>query len=433
LPKSGLHLGYNTFRNTKKPIYIKEDDRRRHMYFLGQTGTGKTELMKYMIYQDILKGNGVCYIDPHGDAVEDLLSKIPKNRIKDVIYFNPADTQRPPGLNILEAQTTEEKHIIINSFISLLYKLYDPNRTGIMGPMLERAVRNVMLTAMEEKGNTLIEVLRLLTSPKFAKTKIPLIKDPVVKTYWTEELARTSDFHKSEMLGYFVSKFDHFVTDVTIRNIIGQGKSSFNFKDVMNDKKIVLINLAKGKIGEENASFLGLLLIPKILIAAMSRQSIAEKKRTDFYLYVDEFQNFATPDFVQILSESRKFHLNLIMANQYLEQIPKPIRDALFGNVGSLGSFRVGDEDAAFLEFHFKPVFSKYDLANNMVGNLYFKMLVNGVPSQPFSLSLDWDQVSKITKSQKIKQVATKLSRVRFGQDRSVVEQDISRRSNLTS
>ena len=432
LPKTGLHLGYNTFRGIKKSVLMKPDDRRRHTYFLGQTGTGKTELMKYMIHQDILNGEGVCYIDPHGDAVEDLLTKIPKNRIKDVIYFNPADTQRPPGLNILEAETTEEKHIIINSFISLLYKLYDPNRTGIMGPMLERAVRNVMLTAMEEKGNSLIEVLRLLTSPEFAKTKIPLIKDPVVKTYWTEELAQTSDFHKSEMLGYFVSKFDHFVTDVTIRNIIGQSKSAFQFRDAMDNKKIVLINLAKGRLGEENASFLGLLLIPKILTAAMSRHNQPESKRTDFFLYVDEFQNFATTDFVQILSESRKFRLNLILANQYLEQIPKPIRDAIFGNVGSLGSFRVGDEDAAFLEFHFKPVFSKYDLANNLVGNLYVKLLIDGAPSLPFSMALDWGEVTKIPRSDKIKQLITKLSRIRYGEDRTVVEQDIARRSHLT-
>ncbi len=433
LPTQGLHLGYNDYRGIRKSVFIKPDDRRRHLYILGQTGTGKTELMKYMIYQDIIAGNGVCYIDPHGDAVEDLLTKIPPQRIKDVIYFNPADTQRPPGLNILEGKTNEEKNIIVNSFIALLYKLYDPNHTGIMGPMLERAVRNVMLTAMEEEGNTLIEVLRLLTSPDFAKTKIPLIKDPVVKTYWTEELAQTSDFHKSEMLGYFVSKFDHFVTDVTMRNIIGQSHSAFNFREVMDQKKILLINLAKGKIGEENSSFLGLLLIPRILIAAMSRYDLPEESRPDFYLYVDEFQNFATSDFVQILSESRKFRLNLSLANQYLEQIPKPIKDALFGNVGTLGAFRVGTEDAEFLKFYFKPVFSNYDLANNMVGNLYIKMLIDGLPSAPFSLSLDWGEVTKIARSEKIRELITKLSRIRYGEDKAVVEQDINRRSQLNT
>lgn len=430
-PASGTFLGYNTFRGSRTRAHITREDRRRHLYLVGQTGTGKSEYLKHLALQDIQAGEGVCFIDPHGDTAEDILQKIPLGRIADTIYWNPSDVDYPFGLNIMEAETEQQKHMLINSFIALLYKLYDPNHTGIMGPMLERAIRNVMLTAMEEKGNTLVEVLRLLTSPDFATTKIPLIKDPLVKTYWTQELAHTSDFHKSETLGYFVSKFDRFVTDSTMRNIIGQSKSSFNFRQIMDQKKILIINLSKGKLGEENSNFLGLLLIPKFLIAAMSRVDIPEQQRPDFYLYVDEFQNFATPDFAEIMSEARKYRLSLTVANQYISQIQVDIRNAVFGNVGTIGAFRIGVDDAKYLINQFSPVFNEHDLTNNNIGNLYLKLLINGQPSSPFSVSLDWAEISAVAKDSKISQLITKISQTKYGTPKLVIEREILHRAQL--
>ncbi len=427
----GLFLGYNQYRGTKAKVFITREDRRRHFYIVGQTGTGKSEYLKHLIIQDIKNGEGVCFIDPHGDAAEDVVSKIPPQRIKDTVYWNPAETHFPMGLNIMEAENEEQKHILINSFIALLYKLYDPNHTGIMGPMLERAIRNVMLTAMEEKGSTLIEALRLLTSPDYAKTKIPLIKDPLVKTYWTEELARTSDFHKSQTLGYFVSKFDRFVTDITMRNIIGQSKSSFNFRDFMDNRRILIVNLSKGRLGEENSSFLGLLLIPKLLVAAMSRVDMPEDKRPDFYLYVDEFQNFATPDFAEIMSEARKYRLCLTVANQYISQIQEEVRNAVFGNVGTIGAFRVGVDDAKYLVNQFRPAFNEYDLSNNLIGNLYIKLLVRGKPSMPFSTALDWEEAKQVPKDPRVAELVGKISQIKYGLPRSVVDAEIVERAKF--
>jgi len=431
LPKSGLYLGKSEFRGETQKVFLSEDDRRRHMYVIGQTGTGKSELLKFMAMQDIKNGKGVAFIDPHGSAIADMLPLIPKERLEDVILFDPGDKERPLGLNILEAKTEDQKHLIINSFISLLYKLYDPNRTGIIGPRLERAVRNIMLTAMYEEGNTMVEVLKLLIDPEFAKSKIPLITDDLVRSYWTQELAQTSDFHKSETLGYFVSKFDRFVTDKTMRNIIGQSKSAIDFRKVMDEQKILLVDLSKGKIGEENSNFLGLILVPRILTAAMSRIDVDENARKDFYLYVDEFQNFSTPDFVQILSEARKYRLNLIVANQFISQITEDIKNAVFGNVGTLASFRVGSDDSNYLEQFFEPTFNANDLINNPVGQLYTKLLINGQPSDPFSLSTDWNLISeqKNQGDSKIAETVKQLSRLKYGRDKLLVEEEIRIRS----
>lgn len=431
IPLSGILLGTNSYRGVDKPIYIKDEDRKRHMYIVGQTGTGKTEFLKHLILEDIKAGNGVCFIDPHGDAAEDILGKIPAERIKDTIYWDPSDVNYPFGLNIMEAGNDEEKNKIINSFIAMLYKMYDPSHVGIMGPLIERAIRNVMLTAMEEKENTLVEVLRLLTSPEFASKKIPLIKDKLVKTYWTEELAHTNDFHKSETLGYFVSKFDRFVTDKLIRNIIGQSTSSFDFKDIMNNKKILIINLSKGKLGEENSKFLGLLLIPKILLAAMSRANLAEKERNEFYLYVDEFQNFATPDFAEIMSEARKYGLSLTVAHQYMSQIEEDIRNAIIGNVGTICAFRIGADDAKYLVPQFQPICNEYDLTNSSIGNIYIKLLIDGKPSMPFSMSLDWDNVSKGNTTPLEKELITSLSQVDYGMPKAAVDMEINHRAGL--
>jgi hypothetical protein len=429
LPKKGIYLGLSNYRGVEKKVYLQTDDRKRHTYIIGQTGTGKTELIKHLVYQDIVGGKGLAFIDPHGDAIEDILAKIPPERADDVIYFDPGDTQYPPGLNILEAKTEEGKHLIINSFIALLYKLYDPNRQGIMGPQLERTVRNVMLTAMEEEGNSLIEVLRLLIDPDFAKEKTYLIKDPIVKMYWTKELARTSDFHKGEKLGYFVSKFDRFVTEKLMRNIIGQSSSSFDFREAMDEGKILLVNLSKGRIGEENSNFLGLILIPRILAAAMARADVKEKERRDFYLYVDEFQNFATPDFVQILSESRKYGLSLIVANQFIGQLSEEIKDAVFGNVGTTVCFRVGAEDAEYLESHFEPFFTKADMMSNPVGSFYTRVLISGQPSPPFSMKTAWEEIQALPKSEQNARKIIELSRQKYGRPVAEVEKEIGERN----
>ena len=431
IPESGFYVGKNKYRSDIKNVYLSREDRRKHFYLIGQTGTGKTEYLKYLFLNDVVRGEGACFIDPHGDAAEDLIGKIPQNRIKDTVYWNPADTEFPFGLNIMDVETIEQKNIIINSFIALLYKLYDPNRTGIMGPMLERTVRNVMLTAMEERGNTLIEALRLIISKDFADQKVRMIRDPLIKSYWTEQLAHTTDFHKSETLAYFISKFDRFVTDSTIRNIIGQSHSSVDFSQIMNEGKILIINLSKGGLGEENSAFLGMLIIPKFMVAAMERAKIAENSRRDFYLYIDEFQNFAIPDLVTILSEARKYKLNLILANQYIAQIKKDVRDAVFGNVGTLGIFRVGVDDASYLTHYLKPRFHEYDLINNITGNLYLKPLILGKPAEAFPVSLTYKEITDRNREAVKANIIRDLSRINMGFPKNLVERETLTRARM--
>src|SRR5581483_4263284 len=321
IPESGMYLGKSTYRGLSKPVYMSLNDRRRHMYIIGKTGTGKSEFLKDMIMQDIRSGQGVAVIDPHGDLIDDILLLVPPQRAEDVILFDPSDTDRPMGFNMLEADTEEQRHLVVTSVIGLMYKLFDPNKTGIIGPRFEHAIRNAMLTVMYEPGSTFVEVVRSLTDAAYVQELLPKVTDPIIRRYWTDQIAQTSDFHKSEVLDYIVSKFGRFVTNKTIRNIIGQSYSAFNFRQVMDEGKILLVNLSKGKIGEENSNFLGLILVPKILVAATSRQDMSKEKRRDFFLYVDEFQNFATPDFAQILSEARKYKLNLTVANQFIGQM----------------------------------------------------------------------------------------------------------------
>lgn len=428
LPTEGLYLGKSVFRGEERKVFMLPDDRVRHHYIIGQTGTGKSKLMVMMAHQDMMDGRGFAYIDPHGEEIEDLLKMIPPHRLDDVVYFNPGDLEYPMGFNILDVETEEQKHLVVNSFISLLYKIYDPNRTGMIGAKLERAVRNVFLTAMSEKGNSLVEVLRMLIDEKFAQSKLPLITDPLVKKYWTDELAKTSEFHKSETLGYFVSKFDRFVTEITMRNIIGQPKTSFNFRQIMDEGKILLINLSKGLIGAENSDFLGLLLVPQILAAAMGRADVAQEKRRDFFLYVDEFQNFATPDFITILAEARKYRLGLIVANQFITQIPEDIKNAIFGNVGTMSIFRVGIDDAQYLEKQFEPYFDQKDIASNPVGHTYTRLLVKGFPTPPFSMKTDWDMFVNFPRSDETARQVIQLSRTKYARKRADVEAEINKR-----
>jgi len=432
IPQEGLYLGTSAYRGVKRSVHISDSDRLRHMYIIGKTGTGKSELLKDLIMQDIKAGNGVCFMDPHGDAINDLLQMIPPERAEDVIYFNPSDTDRPMGLNLLEAKTEDQKHFVSTSVINMMYKLFDPYKTGIVGPRFEHAVRNAMLTAMSEEGTTFVEVMRILTDAKFVQELIPKIQDPIVKRYWTDQIAQTADFHKSEVLDYIVSKFGRFVTNRMIRNIIGQSTSSFSFRKVMDEGKILFINLSKGEIGEENSSFLGLILVPRILMAAMSRSDIPEEKRRNFYLYVDEFQNFATPDFAQILSEARKYRLSLCVANQFIGQVDEEVKNAVFGNVGSLISFRVGVTDANYLAHEYTPTFSEDDLLNIERFHVYIKTIVNNEPVPPFSMDL-YKDISKERKSMnaKVAQIIKDMSRLKYGRDAKLVEAEIIRRAKL--
>ena len=412
-------------------MHLSDDDRLRHIYIIGKTGVGKSELLTDLIMQDIRAGKGVCFIDPH-DTVEKILEMIPPERAEDVIYFNPSDTDRPMGLNMLEASTEEEKHFVATSIVGLMYKLYDPHKTGIIGPRFEHAVRNAMLTVMVDKGSTFIEIVRCLTDAKFVQEILPRVKDPIIRRYWTDQIAQTSDFHKSEVLDYIVSKFGRFVTNKMMRNIIGQSESAFNFRKVMDEGKILLINLAKGRIGEENSQFLGLILVPKILMAAMSRQNVPEEQRKPFYIYVDEFQNFATPDFAQILSEARKFGLSLTVANQFIGQMEEEVKNAIFGNVGTLVSFRVGVTDANYLQHEFQPTFSETDLINVERFNAYVKTIVHNEPVPAFSLDLTKD-MSKIKEQRSLKmaEMVKQLSRLKYAKDANLVEAEITQRAKL--
>lgn len=432
IPEEGLYLGTSSYRGIKRQVHISDSDRLRHMYIIGKTGTGKSELLKDLIMQDIRAGKGVCFMDPHGDAINDLLQMIPPERAEDVIYFNPSDSERPMGLNLLEAKTEDQKHFVSTSVINMMYKLFDPYKTGIVGPRFEHAVRNAMLTAMSEEGTTFVEVMRILTDAKYVQELLPKVQDPIVKRYWTDQIAQTADFHKSEVLDYIVSKFGRFVTNRMIRNIIGQSTSSFSFRQVMDQGKILFINLSKGEIGEENSSFLGLVLVPRILMAAMSRADMPEEKRKDFYLYVDEFQNFATPDFAQILSEARKYHLSLCVANQFIGQVDEEVKNAVFGNVGSLISFRVGVTDANYLSHEFTPTFSEDDLLNIERFHVYIKTIVNNEPVPPFSMDL-YKDISKERKTMntKVAQIIKDMSRLKYGRDVKLVETEITRRAKL--
>lgn len=432
IPTSGLYMGRSVFRGTDRPVYLSEEDRRRHMYIIGRTGTGKTEFLKTLMLQDIMAGKGLAFIDPHGDAAEELLQLIPPNRAEDVIYFDPGDVTRPCGLNMLQATTEEQKHFVTSSIIGLMYKLFDPNRTGIIGPRFEHGVRNAMLTVMSVPGSTFVEVMRIMTDTEFLKEMLPKVTDPVVRRYWTDQIAQTSDFHKSEVLDYTTSKFGRFVTNKMMRNIIGQSQSSFDFRKVMDEGKILIVNLSKGKIGEENSDFLGLILVPQILAAAMSRSDVPEDQRRDFYLYVDEFQNFATDTFADILSEARKYKLNLVVANQFIGQIGEELKNAVFGNVGTLTAFRVGITDANYLQHEFSPVFGENDLVNIEARHAYIKTQVHGEPVPPFSIDTSKDMSKwKAMLNVQVGQAIKELSRLKYGRDVTQVEAEISTRAKL--
>lgn len=430
MPKEGTVLGESLYLGMRYPprIMIKDEDRKRHLYIIGKTGVGKSTLILQMAVADIQRGLGVCVVDPHGELIDDILLRIPKKRVKDVILFDPSDSEMPLGVNMLEAETEQEKHLIVNEMIGLMYKLYDPNHLGIVGPRFEHAVRNSMLTVMAEPGGTLIDVVGVLTSDSFRSAKLAKVKDPLVRSYWQDQIAHTSDFHKSEVLDYIVSKFGRFVTNDLVRNIIGQSKSAFDFRKVIDDRKILLVNLCKGKIGPENSTFLGSILVPKLLVAALSRADTAKTERHNFQLYVDEFQNFASETFATMLSEARKYGLAITMAHQYIDQLPVSMRSSVFGNVGTLISFRVGIEDGRHVAPEFYPAFSADDLANLPKFTACVKLLVDGLAVRPFSMRTLFDSGAGVSKANRDE--AIHQSRNYYGKARSLVSAEIERRGS---
>ncbi len=427
---NGLLFGTNEFRGVKKEIRLSIEDRRRHTYVLGQTGTGKSTMLENLAVQDMIAGNGFAFIDPHGESAEKLLSLVPKNRAEDVIYFNPADTEYPLGLNLFEFNDPAQKDFLIQESISMLYKLYDPNGTGVIGPRFEQWFRNAALTLMSDpNGATFIEIPKVFTDTDYLKQKFRYLKDPTVIDFWTKEMGQTSDYHKSEMLGYFVSKFGAFQQNEIMRNIIGQTKSAFNLRDVMDQKKILIVNLSKGRIGELNSRLLGMMFVIKFQAAAMSRTEIPEDQRYDFSLYVDEFQNFSTDSFASILSEARKYRLNLIVANQFIGQLTNEIRDAVFGNVGTIVAHRMGPEDAEFMVKQFAPIFDAGDLVNIPNYHSVLKLLIGGLPSQPFTMT----NLPPIGHANAELGLAIKqLSAAKFGMTKAMVEADLMSRLSGT-
>ncbi|MDE2312392.1 MAG: type IV secretion system DNA-binding domain-containing protein [Patescibacteria group bacterium] len=431
-PASGLLLGRNIYRGMETPIYMGREDRRRHTYILGRTGGGKSVLLANMAIQDIKNGEGLCVIDPHGDLVEDILSRAPKERAEDIIVFEPFDMDRPLGLNMLEVDSEEQKDFAVQEMIQIFYKLVtDP---AMLGPMFEHNMRNAMLTLMadEEHPGTITDIPRIFTDTDFQRYKIKKVSDPVVRLFWEKEMAKTSDFHKSEMLGYLISKVGRFVENAMMRNIVGQPKSGFNFRKIMDEGKVLLVNLSKGRTGEINAKLLGLILVSKIQMAALSRADIPEEQRRDFYLYVDEFQNFITDAFSSILSEARKYKLNLIIAHQYLGQLEqqagaqgaanKDLRDAVFGNAGTMIVFRTGAEDAEVLSKEFAPTFNQFDLINIDRFVTYVKLMINGTASKPFNMAT---YPLPQEKNEELAKAIRQLSRLKYGRPRAEVEEEL--------
>ena len=433
LPQEGISLGYVEYRGVRQEVRIKKNDRMRHFYVIGKSGTGKTTILKNMARQDIINGEGVCIIDPNGDFAEDALGYIPKERIDDVIYFDPSDMERPVGLNMLEAKTESLKDFAVQEMIAIFYKLFTAE---MIGPMFEHNMRNVMLTLMSDMENpgTIVEIPRMFTDQEYANTWIAKLRDPVVRAFWEKEMAKTSDFHKSEMLGYLISKVGRFVENEMMRNIIGQRKSGFNFREVMDQGKILIINLSKGKVGDVNANLLGLIIVSKLQMAAFQRADSPEETRKDFYLYIDEFQNVVTDSIAIILSEARKYRLGLNVAHQYMAQLVSEkgdtkVRDAVLGNVGTIACYRIGPEDADLMEKEFSPVFTAHDLINVEKFTCYLKLLIDGAAAKPFNLSVPPNEKPNRELAQKIKE----LSRLKYGRDRNIVEKEIMERAQLGS
>ncbi len=428
LPKTGeVLIGEAVYRGDRKPVHMaSRGDRRRHFYMIGQTGTGKSTLLREMIRQDIINGKGVGLIDPHGDLVEDTLANIPKERMEDVVLFEPSDMERPCGLNMLEWSEPEQKDLAIAEMIMIFSSLFPPE---FIGPNFEQYMRNAMLALMGDKNDpgTLVEIPRMFTDDRFMEKRLEKVSDPLVRNFWLRQWRQTTGQTRSDMLGYVTSKIGRFIENEMMRNIIGQSRSGFDLADIMDNKKIFLANLSKGLTGEINSSLLGLILVSKMQISALRRARIQEDQRQDFYLYVDEFQNFTTDSIATILSEARKYRLCLILAHQYMPQLKEEIKNAVIGNVGTIASYRVGASDAEFLESQFRPEFSKFDLSNLDNFQYIVKMLVNNKVTSPFKINAPGPTSGDV----EMAKAAREVSKLKYGRPRMIVEQEIMERSRL--
>jgi hypothetical protein len=430
IPHEGIVLGYNDYRGTSTDIRITESDRRRHMYVIGQTGVGKSVFLQEMAKKDAASGKGFCFIDPHGDAIEDILMSIPKERAEDVIVFDPSDIERPFGLNLLEydPKHPEQKTFVINEMIGIFDQLYDLKATG--GPMFEQYMRNAMLLIMEhpESGSTLMEISKVLADADFRKMKLAHCTNPIVVDFWTKEAEKAGgEAALANMVPYITSKLTTFTSNDMMRPIIAQQESTINFRQVMDEGKILLVNLSKGRLGEINARLLGMVVVGKILMGALSRVDLPENERKDFFLYLDEFQNVTTNSIAQILSEARKYRLILTLAHQFIGQLKEEISKAVFGNVGSLVAFRVGPEDAEFLEKQYAPIFTAQDLMNVDNRHCFARLLMNNELTKPFNMKTYPPKQGDIELGHYFKE----LSRLRYGRDARIVHREILERSRL--
>lgn len=434
IPKNGVLLGHNLYRGVETPIYMKREDRFRHFYVIGQTGTGKSSIFQSMIRQDFQNGDGLCVVDPHGSLIEDLLPFVPKNRIDDVIIFDPADLERPMGLNLLEAHTEEEQDMIALDAMNMMIKMFDEET---FGPRIQDYFRNGVLTLMADpQGGALTDIVRLFTDDAFQKTKVKHVKNPVVKSFWTKQMAKTGAREKQEMIPYFASKFGAFVTNAMMRNIIGQTKSSFDFAKVMQEQKILFMNLSKGATGEINSKLLGLIIVSKIQMAALQRQKLSKQDRQDFFLYIDEFQNYVTDSIESILSEARKYRLSLNVAHQYLSQIDTSqqkkgvnLKDAIFGNVGTMMCYKIGAQDAEAMAKEMAPTFTDQDLINIDKYKGVMKLSIDTQPSKPFSITPLNPYIEQ--GDPKIATALKQISRLTYGRSRKFVEREIFARLDV--
>jgi CxxC-x17-CxxC domain-containing protein len=412
-------LARTNFRNEYRKFGIKTDDRRRHVYLIGKTGMGKSTVLENMIIQDIQNGKGLAVVDPHGDLVEKVIDFVPSNRINDVVYFNPADLDFPIAFNVFEKVEREYQHLVASGLIGIFKKLWADS----WGPRLEYVLRNAILALLEYPDSTLLGVMKILTDKGYRKKVIQQISDPVVKSFWVDEYSKYPDKFQAEAIAPIQNKVGQFLSSPVIRNIVGQVKSSFSLRDLMDNRKILLVNLSKGRVGEDNSMLLGAMIITKIQMAAMSRVDILEEDRVDFYLYVDEFQNFATESFANILSEARKYRLNLIIAHQYIEQLDELVRAAVFGNVGTMILFRIGAIDAEELVKEFEPQYVEEDLVNLSKYDVYMKLMIDGVSSQAFSAST----LPPIEGAAGTREKVINNSRERYSTERTVIEEKIAR------
>jgi CxxC-x17-CxxC domain-containing protein len=427
--KDILFLGYTTFRKEYKKFGIKLDDRRRHVYILGKTGCGKSSLLLNMALQDIMNGKGIGFLDPHGEAVETLLKLIPSWRINDVVYFNPSDIDFPISFNVMEKPTQKEyRHIVASGLLSVFKKIWP----DVWSARMEYILHNTILALLESPNSTILGINRMLSDPEYRNKIVEKIEDPIVKSFWTKEFARYTQRYEIEATAAIQNKVGQFISNPLIRNIVGQLKTKLNMRKIMDEKKIFLANLSKGRIGEENSNLLGALLVTTIQIAAMSRVEIPEEKREDFFLYIDEFQNFATESFATILSEARKYRLSLILAHQYLAQLDEmtslgkstKVRDAIFGNVGTMIIFRIGPEDALFLEDEFKPKVSVKDLVELPKYHAFVKLMIDGITTEPFSAV--FPPPPKIPEKTEVEKII-RLSREKYATHRKKIEEKIEK------